>query len=111
MRKKKTYGKSSFLLTVLLLVYIFPFFLVLINSFKSKRDVVKNPLSLIGEEGFCPENYLLALKRMDFWNVFLNSGFGIMILESCNSARLKVLLGAVQITALSAYSLSVPKLV
>ena len=73
MRKKKTYGKSSFLLTVLLLVYIFPFFLVLINSFKSKRDVVKNPLSLIGEEGFCPENYLLALKRMDFWNVFLNS--------------------------------------
>lgn len=73
MRKKKTCGKSSFLLTVLLLVYIFPFFLVLINSFKSKRDVIKNPLSLIGEEGFWPENYLLAVKRMDFWNVFLNS--------------------------------------
>lgn len=44
-----------------------------INSFKSKRDVIKNPLVIIGSEGFQPGNYILAMKRMNFGNVFINS--------------------------------------
>lgn len=63
------------LLTVLLILYLFPFALVLINSFKAKRDVIKDPLSLIGESGFLAENYPAAMRRMNFWQVFGNSIF------------------------------------
>ena len=73
MKKKFLHNSQYILLSVLLVIYIFPFFLVLINSFKSKRDVIKNPLSIIGTEGFQPENYILAMKRMNFGNVFINS--------------------------------------
>ena len=54
MKKKFSHASRYILLTVLLLIYIFPFLLVLINSFKSKRDVIKNPLVIIGSEGFQP---------------------------------------------------------
>ena len=73
MKKKFSHASRYILLTVLLLIYIFPFLLVLINSFKSKRDVIKNPLVIIGSEGFQPGNYILAMKRMNFGNVFINS--------------------------------------
>ena len=73
MKKKFVHNSQYILLSILLVVYIFPFFLVLINSFKSKRDVIKNPLSIIGTEGFQPGNYILAMKRMNFGSVFMNS--------------------------------------
>ena len=52
MRKKKTYGKSSFLLTVLLLVYIFPFFLVLINPSKAKEMWLRIRCRLLVKKAF-----------------------------------------------------------
>lgn len=73
MKKKFVHNSQYILLSILLVVYIFPFFLVLINSFKSERDVIKNPLSIIGTEGFQPGNYILAMKRMNFGSVFMNS--------------------------------------
>ena len=62
-------------LLIMLIVYMFPFLLVVVNSFKAKRDVIKDPLSLIGAEGFSAENYALAFKRMNFLRVFGNSLF------------------------------------
>lgn len=74
-KQKKTSRVRFVILCVLLVLYMFPFLLVLINSFKAKRDVIKNPLSLIGAEGFFPDNYALAVKRMNFLRVFGNSLF------------------------------------
>lgn len=64
---------ASIVLTVLLLVYIFPFFMVLINAFKVKVDVIKNPLSLIGEKGFTMGNFPDAMAKMKFLHAFGNS--------------------------------------
>ena len=51
-KQKSSVWLKYFILISLLILYLFPFVLVLINSFKAKRDVIKNPLSLIGAEGF-----------------------------------------------------------
>lgn len=71
--KKRTTAKIYLILSILLLIYVFPFYLVVINSFKTKRDVIKSPLSMIGASGLVPENYVLAIRRMDFGRVLLNS--------------------------------------
>ncbi|HJE20768.1 MAG TPA: carbohydrate ABC transporter permease [Bifidobacterium pullorum] len=60
-------------LVVLLLAFISPFILVLINSFKDMSDITANPLSLTGEHGFTLENFTGAMEAMNFWTVFGNS--------------------------------------
>lgn len=74
MSKKQKGNRLAFgVLVVLLLIYLLPFAMVLINSVKAKRDVITNPLSLIGEEGFYGQNYIQAMERMNFGQVFFNS--------------------------------------
>lgn len=58
---------------ILLILYMVPFFMVLINSFKQKIDIVRSPLSLIGEHGFYLENYPEAFEEMQFPLAFANS--------------------------------------
>lgn len=53
--------------------YMFPFAMILINSFKSKRDIVKEPLAIIGEKGASFDNYINAFIKMDFLKAFSNS--------------------------------------
>lgn len=73
-KKKQRNNRLVFgVMIVLLLIYLLPFAMVLINSVKAKRDVITNPLSLIGEQGFYGKNYLLAIERMNFGQVFFNS--------------------------------------
>ena len=46
--KKKVLDVTGFAaVAVLFLVYMVPFILVLLNSFKYKRDIITNPFSLI----------------------------------------------------------------
>lgn len=74
--KKMRTGRIRFAgLCFLLVIYLFPFLLVLINSFKAKRDVIKNPLAIIGTEGFYGSNYAQAIQRMNFGRAFGNSLF------------------------------------
>lgn len=78
MRKEKNARKRGGVLMpavlfLLFLLYIFPFFLILINSFKAKTDVVKEPLRMIGAHGFAYTNYLEAIEKMNFWRSFGNS--------------------------------------
>lgn len=61
------------ILTALLAAYIFPFFMVLINAFKEKVDVIKNPLSLLGERGFVLSNFPAAMEKMNFFRASGNS--------------------------------------
>ena len=49
--------------------------LVLLNSFKQKRDIIKNPFSFVVEKGYSIDNYIKAFDKMDFIKAFGNSLF------------------------------------
>lgn len=55
------------------LIYMFPFYMIVLNSFKEKRDIIRLPLSWGGDRGFTLSNYSEAFQAMDFLNVFKNS--------------------------------------
>lgn len=61
------------ILLVMFISFIFPFVLVVINVFKTKGDITKDPLALIGEHGFTLQNFPEAMKKMNFGQVFMNS--------------------------------------
>jgi len=60
-------------LTVVFLFYLTPFVMVVINSLKQKRDIIKNPFSLSPEMGMSLENYAKAFEKMNYVKVFGNS--------------------------------------
>ena len=72
-QKKISHIIMWIVLLILFLCFIFPFFLVVINVFKTKADITADPLSLIGAHGFTLENFPEAMKKMNFWTVFGNS--------------------------------------
>ena len=49
--KKKSAGLNIrfFVLLFVFIIYVFPFSMVLINSLKQKTDIIRNPLSLLGD--------------------------------------------------------------
>lgn len=57
--------------SVLALLYAFPFFLVLLNSVKEKREIRNSPLSPPSE--WLWSNYGEAIQRMDYWLALGNS--------------------------------------
>lgn len=80
--KQETIGKNKKLLNVLamagliviFIAYMFPFFMVIINSLKQKRDIIKNPFSwLFTIKGLSFDNFVKAFTQMDFMNAFKNS--------------------------------------
>ena len=74
--KRRIKDAVGFLVIIaLFLLYMIPFLMVLINSFKQKRDIIKNPFSLITEKGFTFDNYIKAFEKMQFVKAFGNSLF------------------------------------
>lgn len=55
------------------LFYIMPFMLVILNSFKEKRDIIKSPFSLVAEKGMSIGNYVTAFNKMNYLRAFANS--------------------------------------
>lgn len=54
--------------------YMFPFLMVVINSLKQKRDIIKSPFSwLFTIKGLSFDNFTKAFTQMDFLNAFKNS--------------------------------------
>ena len=60
-------------ITFTLLLYMLPFFLIIINYFKSKKTIIRTPLKLIDPDGLSFKNYVEAFKQMDFLKAFGNS--------------------------------------
>lgn len=61
-------------LIVIFIAYMFPFLMVLINSLKQKRDIIKSPFSwLFTIKGLSFDNFVNAFNQMDFLNAFKNS--------------------------------------
>ena len=61
-------------LSVIFIAYMFPFIMVVINSLKQKRDIIKSPLPwLFTIKGLSFDNFAKAFTQMDFLNAFKNS--------------------------------------
>ena len=72
-QKRLVHGLMWVILLVMFISFIFPFVLVVINVFKTKGDITKDPLALIGEHGFTLQNFPEAMEKMNFGQVFMNS--------------------------------------
>ncbi len=75
LRKKKiTHAIVMVIMLLVFLAFVFPFIMVVINVFKQKADIMRDPLALIGtKKGFTTDNFPKAMEKMDFWKVFCNS--------------------------------------
>ncbi|MGQ9778481.1 MAG: hypothetical protein ACUVRM_01205 [Bacillota bacterium] len=62
--------KNLFII-ILFLLFMCPFFLILINSFKSTADFIANPTALPQKLNL--SNYITAFRRMNFITAFFNS--------------------------------------
>ena len=61
-------------LIIVFIAYMFPFLMVVINSLKLKRDIIKSPFSwLFTIKGLSFDNFVKAFTQMDFLNAFKNS--------------------------------------
>ena len=88
--KKKVVGIVGFIvIAALFVLYMVTFFLVILNSFKQKRDIITNPVSFIAEKGYTLENYVRAFEKMDFLKAFGNSLF-----VTCLSTLLVVIIAS-----------------
>lgn len=73
-KKKVTNLLGMIALLLLFTAYMFPFLMVVINSLKQKRDIIKSPFSwLFTIKGLSFDNFVKAFTQMDFMNVFKNS--------------------------------------
>lgn len=68
-------------------LYMIPFLLLIINSFKKKRDIITNPFALIGERGQTLDNYVKAFEKMDFLKSFGNT----VIVTGCSTLLVVIL--------------------
>ncbi|OMF35871.1 sugar ABC transporter permease [Paenibacillus sp. FSL H8-0548] len=58
-------------LCILLVAFVFPFFMLLINSFKENKEITSSPLSL--PDSFSFSNYTNAFNKMSYMSAFSNS--------------------------------------
>lgn len=73
--KKSSAGSvcKTLFAVVMFFIYMLPFILVLINSFKRKVNIIKYPLQLIDDKGLQFINYVKAFNEMNFGTAFMNS--------------------------------------
>lgn len=73
MKLKMNLGKKAIFLVGLILsvAYVMPFFLVLVNSFKPKFEILDNPLAFPIE--FTWDNFEQAFQKMNFFQSLTNS--------------------------------------
>ena len=91
MKKKKTLSLiGTGIFTVLGLIYIAPILIVLLNSFKKKVYINKEPFTLPTEKTWNGiENYLTAIDKYDLlssvgWTVFITVG-SVLVILVCTS--------------------------
>ena len=73
-KRKVTNALAMAGLLIIFVAYMFPFLMVVINSLKEKRDIIKSPFSwLFTIKGLSFDNFVKAYTQMDFLNAFKNS--------------------------------------
>ena len=83
--RKKTNKRDFicyFILTILVLLWLFPLFMALINSFKTNGELLTNVMSFPSSFHF--ENYSRTIEKMNylrsFWNTVLLAGLGVFMM-------------------------------
>lgn len=73
MEKKKTWKKVCFYVCFILVlcVFLYPFYLVILNSLKTNKEVILDALAFPESMNF--EGYIKAFERMNFFQSFFNS--------------------------------------
>ena len=73
MKTRKRVGKVVLFVFGALLsaIYAIPFFLVILNAFKKKTEILKNPLSM--PKTWEVENFQIAAKKMNYFQALTNS--------------------------------------
>ena len=73
-KRKVTNALAMTGLIIIFIAYMFPFIMIVINSLKQKRDIIKSPFSwLFTIKGLSFDNFVNAFTQMDFLNAFKNS--------------------------------------
>ncbi|WP_170409627.1 carbohydrate ABC transporter permease [Ruegeria atlantica] len=80
------------------LIALFPIFVILINSFKSRRAIFREPLALPNADSFSMIGYETVMKQGDFFLYFQNS-----MIVTVASLFFVLLFGAMAAYALSEY--------
>ncbi|MCE8537904.1 carbohydrate ABC transporter permease [Ruegeria pomeroyi] len=80
------------------LIALFPVFVILINSFKERRSIFREPLALPNAESFSTIGYETVMKQGDFFLYFQNS-----MIVTVASLFFVLLFGAMAAYALSEY--------
>ncbi len=80
------------------LIALFPVFVILINSFKTRKAIFRHPLGLPDADSFSLIGYQTVLKQGDFFGYFQNS-----LIVTVVSLFLILLFGAMAAFALSEY--------
>lgn len=74
-------------LIIVLFLYIVPFLFVIVNSFKTRKDIILNPLALPKSINF--DNYFSAFDKMSYIHAFTNSliitFFSVVLIIICSS--------------------------
>ena len=94
-------ASSTFIHAILLsytVLALFPIFLILLNSFKSRRAIFGDPMGLPIDKAFSSKGYFSVLNNSDFPMFFGNS-----LTVTCVSLFLILLLGAMAAHALSEF--------
>ncbi len=86
------------ILIVYTIIALFPVFVILINSFKSRRAIFREPMAMPNSDTFSLIGYETVLKQGDFFGYFQNS----MIVTVC-SLFFILLFGAMAAFALAEY--------
>ncbi|MEP4194302.1 MAG: carbohydrate ABC transporter permease [Aliishimia sp.] len=80
------------------LIALFPVFVIVINSFKTRKAIFREPLALPNSESFSLIGYETVLKQGDFFQYFQNS-----MIVTVGSLFLILLFGAMAAFALAEY--------
>jgi raffinose/stachyose/melibiose transport system permease protein len=80
------------------LIALFPVFVIIVNSFKTRKAIFSDPLALPGRETFSLIGYETVLKQGDFFGYFQNS-----LIVTVASIFFILLFGAMAAFALSEY--------
>jgi len=86
------------ILIIYMLIALFPVFVILINSFKTRKAIFREPLALPNAESFSMIGYETVLKQGDFFLYFQNS-----MIVTVVSLFLILLFGAMAAFALAEY--------
>jgi raffinose/stachyose/melibiose transport system permease protein len=97
MSKGRTIAAHAVLLTYTLIA-LFPVFVIVVNSFKSRKAIFADPLSLPLQGNFDLVGYQTVMKQGDFFLYFQNS-----LVVTVASLFFVLLFGAMAAFALSEY--------